>query len=227
MMGQARFADRRSAGQELAGAVAALHLPQPIVLALPRGGVPVGYEVALALGAPLDILMVRKIGAPGNPEYGIGALVDGASPQIVIDEYTARMTGATRDYIDAEVRRQLAEIERRRALYRTGEPASLIGRDVIVVDDGIATGGTVRAALQALAKAQPARIVLAVPVAPAEMIEPLRALCDHLVCLHAPSPLRAVGLHYENFNQTEDEEVIRLLADAARHKPGGPAAAMA
>lgn len=224
MTGFARFEDRRAAGRELAAAVAALHLAQPVVLALPRGGVPVGYEVARALGAPLDILMVRKIGAPGNPEYGIGALVDGAAPQIVIDEHIARLTGATPAYIDAEVRRQLAEIERRRALYRTGPPAVLKGRDVIVVDDGIATGGTVRAALQALAKAEPARIVLAVPVAPAEMIAPLSAMCDQLVCLHAPSPLHAVGLYYRDFDQTEDAEVIRLLADAAR-RPVSPASA--
>lgn len=223
MMGQARFVDRRSAGLELAGKVAALQLAQPVVLALPRGGVPVGYEVAKALGAPLDILMVRKIGAPGHSEYGIGALVDGASPQIVIDEDNARMMGATQRYIDAEVGRQLAEIERRRALYRTGEPVALKGRDVIVVDDGIATGGTVRAALQALAKADPARIVLAVPVAPAEVLEVLGALCDHVVCLYTPSPLYAVGLYYRNFDQTEDAEVIRLLADAASRRRSGPA----
>ncbi len=220
MTARERFVDRRSAGRELAGAVAALKLPHPVVLALPRGGVPVGYEVAVALGAPLDILMVRKIGAPGNAEFGIGALVDGASPRIVIDEDSARMTGASRGYIDAEVRRQLAEIERRRRLYRTGEPVPLKGRDVIVVDDGIATGSTVRVALEALAMAEPARIVLAVPVAPAEAIGQLEALCDEVVCLHAPSPLGAVGLHYRWFDQTEDEEVIRLLADAAERRKG-------
>src|SRR5690606_35395228 len=127
--------------------------------------------IAKRLGAPLDILMVRKIGAPGHEEYGIGALVDGASPQIVIDEDSARLAGADRDYIEREVARQLAEIERRRAIYCTGPAVSLAVRNVVVVDDGIATGGTVRAALQGLGKAETGSIVLAVPVAPRSAIE--------------------------------------------------------
>jgi putative phosphoribosyl transferase len=210
------FADRREAGRALAHAVAALELDDPVVLALPRGGVPVAFEVARELTAPLDVLLVRKIGAPGHEEYGIGALVDGASPQVVIDERAARAVGASQAYIDGEIARQLAEIERRRTLYRTGAPVALGGRTAIVVDDGIATGGTVRAALQALAKAGPAHIVLAVPIAPADTLIGLRELCDRIVCLVSPTPFYAVGAHYRDFTQTEDAEVIRLLAEAKR-----------
>ncbi|HKT85247.1 MAG TPA: phosphoribosyltransferase [Novosphingobium sp.] len=215
------FADRQDAGLQLAQEVKAADFDNPVVLALPRGGVPVGFEVAKALGAPLDVLMVRKIGAPGHEEYGIGALVDGASPQVVVDEEAARTVGASRDYIDMQIARQLAEIERRRALYRTGPAIPLKDRTAIVVDDGIATGGTVRAALQALAKAGPPRIVLAVPLAPGDVLAALQKLCDEVICLATPYPFYAVGMHYRNFRQTEDEEVIGLLAEA-RHweEPG-------
>ena len=218
MTGQAAFADRRAAGRELAGAVQALALENPMVLALPRGGVPVGFEVARALGAPLDLLMVRKIGAPGHAEYGIGAVVDGAAPQVEIDEAAARMVGAGKDYIAAQTARELAEIERRRALYRTGPPVPLAGRDAIVVDDGIATGNTMRAALKALRRAGPARIVLAVPLAPADILASMRPLCDKVVCLVAPQPFYAVGGHYRDFSQTGDAEVIRLLAEARQDR---------
>ncbi|MDD3797755.1 MAG: phosphoribosyltransferase family protein [Novosphingobium sp.] len=209
-----RFADRREAGRLLAEAVRELELAEPVVLALPRGGVPVGFEVAWALGAPLDILLVRKIGAPGHEEYGIGALVDGAVPQVVIDENTAKLVGADEAYIEREVARQLAELERRRAVYRTGPAIPLSGRTVVVTDDGIATGGTVRAALQALAQAGAARIVLAVPVAPASSLHELAPLCDEVVCLTTPAPFYAVGAHYRDFSQTDDAEVINLLAAA-------------
>lgn len=212
------FRNRREAGQDLAQA--ALHLmgANPVVLALPRGGVPVGFEVAQALGAEFDVLLVRKIGAPGHEELGIGAIVDGANPQIVLNDEIVRMTGATPAYIDAEAARQLAELERRRKAYRGGaSPVELKGRTVIVVDDGIATGGTVKAALQGLRLASPARLVLAVPVAPADSLSALRTLCDELICLMSPSPFYAVGAHYLDFSQTSDEEVIQLL-EAASHK---------
>jgi putative phosphoribosyl transferase len=209
-----RFANRREAGLALLHPIETLAPVDPVVLALPRGGVPVAFEIARALQAPLDVLLVRKIGAPGHQEYGIGALVDGASPQVVIDEAAARMVGADRAYIDREVSRQLAEIERRRAAYYSAPPISLEGRTVIVVDDGIATGGTVRAALQALAKIGPRRVVLAVPVAPSEVLVELSRLCDDIVCLSSPEPFYAVGAHYLDFSQTEDEEVVRLLAAA-------------
>lgn len=210
------FVDRREAGQSLARALKTLDLDSPLVLALPRGGVPVGFEVAKALGAPLDVLLVRKIGAPGHEEFGIGAVVDGGAHQVVIDDEMARMAGASRDYIDMQIARQLAEIERRRAVYRTGPSVSPKGRNVIVVDDGIATGSTVRAALQGLARTQAASVVLAVPVAPADTLAQLRPLCDRVVCLLTPSPFHAVGMHYRDFSQTEDAEVVRLLAEA-RH----------
>lgn len=206
------FTNRREAGRLLAEAVAALAPADPVVLALPRGGVPVGHEVALRLGAPLDMLMVRKIGAPGHEEYGIGALVDGASPQLVIDEGAARMVGADQGYIDRTVARQLAEIERRRAAYGVEKPIDLAGRTAIVVDDGIATGGTVKAALKALARSQAAKVILAVPLAPRDALAELRGLCDEVVCLSSPEPFYAVGAHYDDFSQTEDAEVIALLA---------------
>lgn len=214
MNGRYLFADREEAGRKLGEAVARLKLPNPVVLALPRGGVPVGYEVAEAIDAPLDILMVRKIGAPGHEEYGIGALVDGAAHQVVIDDQAARMTGASSTYIDNEVARQLAEIERRRALYLTGPPVPVAGQAVVVVDDGIATGGTVRAALKGIAQAKPARVILAVPVAPEDVLIDLGKLCDQIVCLATPQPFHAVGAHYRDFTQTSDEQVIGLLAKA-------------
>jgi putative phosphoribosyl transferase len=213
------FADRRDAGRQLAVALKRVDLADPLVLALPRGGIPVGYEIARALDAPIDVLFVRKIGAPGHEEYGIGALVDGSSPEIVIDRRAALQAGATTEYIQREVARQLAEIERRRLIYRTGPPADLHGRTVIVVDDGIATGGTVRAALQALAQSAAARVILAVPVAPAEVLPALNVLCDGVVCLATPQTFRAVGAHYADFTQTTDDDVIRLLA--ASKEPTG------
>ena len=214
------FADRREAGRALAGAVAQLVLDDPVVLALPRGGVPVGYEVARALSIPLDILLVRKIGAPGPEEFGIGAIVDGASPHRVIDEQAARASGASSAYIERETARQLAEIERRRAVYRPGPPEPVAGRTAIVVDDGIATGGTVQAALAGLRSANPRRIILAVPVAPPDTLERLGGYCDEIVCLAAPTPFYSVGRFYRDFTQTEDAEVVRLLAEAARGVPG-------
>lgn len=210
------FANRSEAGKQLAAVLQDMNLADPVILALPRGGVPLGYEVAKALGAPLDILLVRKIGAPGHEEYGIGALVDGASPQVVIDEEIARMVGASQGYIDREVARQLEELERRRAAYRTGPAIPLAGRTVVVVDDGIATGGTVRAALQALAKVGAARIVLAVPLVPSDILPVMRSLCDEVICLSSPEPFYAVGAHYRDFEQTEDVEVVRLLSEARK-----------
>jgi predicted phosphoribosyltransferase len=209
------FADRRDAGLRLANALRELGLVDPVVLALPRGGVPVAFEVAKRLRAPLDLLMVRKIGAPGHEEYGIGAVVDGASPQLVIDETAARAVGADRAYIARQMERELAEIERRRSAWRTGRPPQTKGRTVIVVDDGIATGGTVRAALKGLAGTDPAEVVLAAPVAPADVLADLGRLCDRIICLASPEPFLAVGRHYHDFTQTDDREVIELL-EAAR-----------
>lgn len=206
------FANRRDAGRKLADALKPLGLLRPVILALPRGGVPVGYEVAKALRAPLDVMLVRKIGAPGHEEYGIGAVVDGSSPQIVIDREAAEAVGASTEYLEREVARELAEIERRRKLYRTGPAIDLHDRTTVVVDDGIATGVTVRAALQALGQSGATRVVLAVPVAPEDVLPGLREQCDELICLERPDPFYAVGAHYADFTQTSDEEVEELLA---------------
>lgn len=207
-----RFADRHDAGQRLAAELKARRLTDPVVLALPRGGVPVGYEVAHAINAPLDVLMVRKLGAPGYEEFGIGAVVDGSQPQIVLNPEAIEMLQVTPAYIAQERDRQLVEIERRRRLYSgTTPPVDVEGRTVIVVDDGIATGGTVLVALRALRRARPARIVLAIPVAPPDTLTKLSGEADDVVCLEAPGDFRAVGVYYTDFTQTNDAEVIELL----------------
>ncbi|GGD86300.1 phosphoribosyltransferase [Tsuneonella deserti] len=216
-----RFANRAEAGRLLAEELLALRLTEPVVLALPRGGVPVGLEVARLLHAPMDLLFVRKIGAPGHAEYGIGAVVDGTPPQVVINEALAHSVGASSEYIRHQVDREVQEIARHRSLYRTGPAVALAGRTVIVVDDGIATGGTVRAALEALHRSEARRIVLAVPVSPRDAIEALAPLCDHVVCLETPSPFHAVGAHYVDFTQTTDAEVIDAMhaAQECAHAP--------
>lgn len=210
------FADRTDAGRLLAAALGHLRDRHPVVLALPRGGVPVGYEVAKALGAPLDVILVRKIGAPFQPELAAGAVVDGAEPVIVRNEEVIRAYGIEEDWIEAEARRELREIERRRRLYCGDRPTvSVRGRTAIVVDDGIATGTTVRAALRALARLGPARRVLAVPVAPPDTLAALASETDEIVALEQPEWMGAVGQFYADFSQTSDEEVTRLLAEAA------------
>lgn len=214
------FADRRDAGQRLAQAVAALNLDNPLVLALPRGGVPVAFEVAKALRAQLDLLLVRKIGAPGHREYAIGALVDGPDPQIVLNQEAIDIVRPPAGYVEAETRRQLTELERRRELYMgSREAIAVAGRIVVLIDDGIATGSTVTVALRALRKAGAATIVLAVPVAPADAIAPLRDECDRILCLSTPAGFLAVGQFYEDFGQTTDGEVVTLLQEARLWMP--------
>ena len=212
---QPEFSDRREAGRRLAIALEHLKPRNPLVLALPRGGVPVAFEVARALGADLDLLIVRKLGAPGHEELGIGAVVDGAEPHLVLNPDIVRQLSPSPAYVRAEMQRQLAEIERRRHAYLgDAAPISPTGRTVIVVDDGIATGGTIRAALEGIRKAGPERLVLAVPVAPAETLTALHHDCDEIVCLHQPEPFFAVGAHYRQFDQTSDAEVVALLHEA-------------
>lgn len=207
------FMDRHDAGQRLAAELKARAFPDPVVLALPRGGVPVAYEVARALDAPLDVLLVRKLGAPGHEEFGIGAVVDGAHPQIVLNAEAIEMLHVSPYYIEEERDRQVAEIERRRQLYAGSAPAvEVTGRTAIVVDDGVATGGTVTAALRALRQANPRELVLAIPIAPPETLAKLATEADEVICLSSPANFRAVGLHYVDFSQTSDEEVIALLA---------------
>ena len=212
------FADRRTAGRQLAQALQRHASADPIVLALPRGGVPVAFEVAEALGAPLDLVFVRKIGAPGHPEYGVGAVVDGIDPQLVVNPI-AQELGITGAYIDAQAERELQEIERRRQAYVGGrKPEPVRGRTVIVIDDGIATGITVRAALQGIRKAGAGRIILAVPVAAPDTIESLRGVADEIICLATPEPFHAVGPYYGDFTQTSDAEVISLLEQSRQKR---------
>lgn len=212
-----QFADRHQAGRALAAALRDLPLSHPVVLALPRGGVPVAHEIAKVLGAPLDILLVRKIGAPDNEEFALGAVVDGADPQWVVDEDMLRLFDPPPGWFSRQVDEQLREIERRRALYCGPRlPVPLQNRELVLVDDGVATGSTVRVALQALRGAGAARVVLAVPVGPAETLARLRPLVDELICLVTPEPFRAVGNHYRDFRQVSDLEVMELLSPGAR-----------
>lgn len=220
------FRDRVHAGQELAEALQHLADTKPLVLALPRGGVPVAFEVAKALNAPLDLVLVRKIGAPGNEELALGAVIDGAEPKWVINQELFNQIAPPPHWFDEEMQRQLTELERRRQRYCGDRPAPLLGdRCVIVIDDGVATGATVRAALKGLKQSNPSRIVLAVPVGPGDVIEMLRTEVDELICLAMPEPFIGVGCHYGDFDQTRDEQVIDLLARAQAFiadKPAGP-----
>ncbi|TWI54976.1 putative phosphoribosyl transferase [Pseudomonas duriflava] len=216
----AGFRNRQEAGRALLEALRPHITGTPIILALPRGGVPVAYEIAHALAAPLDVVLVRKIGAPHNQEFGIGAIVDGNPPHWVADQSAFTYFKASTAWFEAEKERQLREIERRRRRYCGDRPpVSITDRQVIVVDDGVATGNTARVVLEALAKAQPARLLFAAPVGPRETLDTLRPLADKVVCLLMPEPFYAVGMHYDDFEQTSDEEVITLLAQARESHP--------
>jgi len=212
-----KYADRADAGRRLADKLAHLKDRRPIVLALPRGGVAVGFEIAQGLDAPLDVVLVRKIGVPWQPELALGAVTDGANPQTFIDRDLAASLDVHEDYIREETARQLAEIERRRKSYCEGRPAPEIrGHTAIVVDDGIATGATMRVALQAVRRRNPAWLVLAVPVAPPDTLVALGEEADETVCPETPTGLGAIGFYYRDFHQMSDEEVTDLLARAAR-----------
>lgn len=206
------FSDRTAAGEALAEALAEAAPKDPVVLALPRGGVPVALPVARALGAPLDLLLVRKIGMPGQSELAAGALVEGEPPQAVYNEELLRMTGLSEADFARQVAEKEEEIAERRRLWLEGRaPVSLDGRTAVVVDDGIATGATVRAALAGLRARAPAEIWLAVPVAPPDTLSALRSLADRVICLETPEPFRAVGLHYRHFPQVSNAEVAEML----------------
>jgi predicted phosphoribosyltransferase len=214
------FADRKEAGVRLAKELERFKGRDPVVLALPRGGVPVAFEVAQALDAPLDLVLVRKIGAPRQPELAVGAVVDGEHTEIVTNEELVAELGLTPKWLQERAAREVEEIERRRRLYLAErERATITGKTAIVVDDGIATGATMRAALRAVRRRQPKRLVLAVPVAPAETLEALRAEVDEVVCLATPWPFRAIGFFYRDFPQVGDDEVRDLLARAVSPKP--------
>lgn len=208
------FVDRVDAGRRLAVKLRRYAAESPIVLGLPRGGVPVAYEVARELDAPLDVCVVRKLGAPIQPELGIGAVAeDGA---IHVDRETMALVGVSQPELDELVATKRAEVAQRVAKFRRGEPPIPVrDRTVLVVDDGIATGGTARAALQTLRARGAARIVLAVPVAAAETLDALLPVADEIVCLHAEEEFYAVGLWYEDFTATTDDDVVELL-DRAR-----------
>lgn len=207
------FANRQDAGRRLAAALAHYADQRPVVLALPRGGVPVAAEVATALHAPLDLVLVRKLGLPFQPELAMGAVVDGGEPIMVRNEDVLRLTGVTEEELAAVCQGELREIERRRARYLGNRaPVEVKGRTAIVVDDGIATGATTRAALQAVRARGPERLVLAVPVAPTETLATLRAEVDDLVCLEDYETFGAIGLFYSDFSQVSDNEVTRILA---------------
>lgn len=206
------FRDRSDAGRRLAKALSVYKGRNAVVLALPRGGVPVAAEVAEALDASLDLILVRKIGVPSQPELAMGAVVDGAAPIVVRNQEVIELSGTTAEEFDAVCTEELAEIERRRKLYlgeRTRAP--IAGQVVIVVDDGIATGATTRAALQAIRNRKPNELVLAVPVAPPDTIERLRGEVDALICLEAPEAFGAIGYFYRDFRQVGDEEVVETL----------------
>lgn len=210
-----RFQDRRDAGRQLADHLAGLDLVDPVVFALPRGGVPVGYEVALLLDAPLDVLVARKIGAPFQPELGVGAIAeDGVT---VLDEGGLAALGLTVDDLADTVREEQQELRRRVAHYRGDRAAhEAAGHTVVVVDDGLATGVTARAALRSLRRRNPARLLLAVPVGPPTASQIMRNDADEVVCVQTPERLAAIGQWYRDFAQTPDETVVELLAAAQR-----------
>ena len=217
-----RFANRKEAGKALATHLLGRKLEDPVILALPRGGVPVAVEIARTLHAPLDLVFVRKIGMPFQSEVAAAAVVDGGTPEIVVNEVVAGFDRMTDAEIERRARIELVEIERRRRVYLADRPrVSLDGRVVILVDDGIATGASIRAAIAALRRKRPKMLVLAIPVAPAELIERLQAEVDAIVCLATPRPFYAVGLHYRDFHQVPDEEVIGLLAQADASERAG------
>ena len=206
------FKDRKQAGELLAEEVARHGYADPVVFGLPRGGVPVAAEVAAKLKAPLDVILVRKIGAPTQPELAIGAVVDGATPEIVRNEELIRELGIPDEVFREEARRQLEIIEARRKLWVAGrERVPVKGRTAIIVDDGIATGATVRASLHALKRQGSKRTVVATPVAPMQAVEALRQEADDVVCLETPEYFGAIGFFYLDFSQVSDAEVSRLL----------------
>ena len=214
------FADRSEAGRILAERLRAFaNRGDVIVLALPRGGVVVGYEVARVLRAPLDVLVVRKLGVPGHPELAMGAIASGGAR--VLSPDVIGMLGISQASIEAVAVREQAELERRERAYRGERPAAAVrGRAVLIVDDGLATGATMRAAVQSLRAQGPARIVVAVPVGAPETCAEMRSEADEVVCARSPEPFEAVGAWYEDFAQTSDDEVRDLLARAA-HELGG------
>ncbi len=214
----------------LARELAELRLPAPVVLALPRGGVPVAAEVATALAAPLDLVIVRKVGAPGNPELAAAAIVDGDPPDVILNREIVEAYNLDNAALAAMVQRERPELERRRSVYRRNrKPLSVAGKSAILVDDGAATGTTMKVAIRALKRRSPARIVVALPIAPPETVRELAQEADRVVCLEQPPHFRALGYYYRNFEQLEDDAVLAALdrcraardAEAAKPRKAG------
>ncbi len=206
------FQDRADAGRQLAKALLKYKDQHPAILALPRGGVPVAAEVAAALSAPLDLVLVRKIGVPDQPELAMGAVTDGKQPAVVRNNDIIELCGISDEAFDAVCKEELAEIERRRRRYIGERPrAAVEGQSVIIIDDGIATGATTLAAIRAIRSRKPRELVLAVPVAPLDSIKKLRSEVDAIVCLDTPRDFGAIGYFYQDFRQVDDEEVIATL----------------
>ncbi len=215
-MNKHTFSDRRDAGRQLAKALPSLDPGNTVVIALPRGGVPVAEEICSRFHIPLDLVFVRKIGAPRQPELALGAIVDGDDPHVVVNPLIARASGLTEAEVTEMGQELIPEIEHRRNLYLGGRRRpDLIGKTVVVVDDGVATGATMRASLMALHESGAAQIILALPVAPRDVLPELAALADKTICLKQPQWFHAVGATYRSFPQTTDQEVITALQRCA------------
>jgi putative phosphoribosyl transferase len=211
-----RFLNRSEAGRMLAKKLRDYRARKPVVLALPRGGVPVGYEIAKAFDAPLDVVLVRKLGVPFQPELALGAIVGGEPPEIVVNEDIRAALEMPDSYLAEATATQLKEIERRRRLYLAGRPPLAVdGRTAILVDDGLATGATMLAALRATRRRNPAAVVAAVPVGPPDTIARLKAEADEVICLHVPYMMGGVGQFYRDFAQVDDATVAALLKERA------------
>ena len=216
------FENRQQAGRQIASALSDYKGTDCLVLAIPRGGVVVAYEVALELELELDVVVPRKIGAPGQPELAIGAVASWGDHERILDDRSVRYLGVSEEYIEAEVHQQLDEVNRRLLVYRgTPDPPNVVGRTVVLVDDGVATGYTTRAAALALRKLGASKIVLAVPVAPLDALEAIQSYVDSVICLRTPAPFLAVGYWYRDFSQVSDAEVVALLREARRKRCGG------
>ena len=207
------FRDRQEAGQKLGAALEPLQLKDPIVLALPRGGVPVAAEVAKALKAPLDLVIVRKVGAPGNPELAVAAIVDGDPPDVVLNREIVEAYALDDGALRVLVAQERPELERRRAVYRGKDlPLAVAGKTVIVVDDGAATGTTMKVAIRALKRRSPRKIIVALPVAPTDTVDELAQEADLMICLSQPARFRALSYYYGSFPQLSDSEVLDIMA---------------
>lgn len=217
------FRDREDAGVKLGLELIKLQLHQPIVLALPRGGVPVAVEVAKALHAPLDLLIVRKVGAPGNAELAVAAIVDGDPGEVVLNREIVETYSLDEDALRALIAKERPELERRRVAYRgKNKPKSISGKTAIIVDDGAATGTTMKIAIRALRRRSPKAIIVAVPVSPQETIAELAREADRVVCLVQPGQFRALSYHYLRFPQLSDGDVVAAMGEAAQSQTAGP-----